>query len=152
MSRVAANKAQGEHFEAMFMARAGVDGLKALKNPLSFKYLPGGRIQPIRADLDFRVLRRDGRVAYVDTKCFDADFFTFSQLETHQIQRALQYDAFNVPAGFVVYFKPLGNVHYYPAQTIFARGPRSRFVPSHGYLLGAAYAFTLNGIFNAHKL
>jgi len=136
----------------MFIARAGVDGLKALKNHLSFKYLPGGRIQPIRADLDFRVLRRDGRVAYVDTKSFDAAFFTFSQLEPHQIQRALQYDAYSVPAGFVVYLKPLGQVYYYPAHAVISKGPRSRFAPKDGHLLGAAYAFTPGIIFDLHKL
>jgi len=152
MAPVALNKAQGARFEALFAARCGVDGLKALKNPLSFKYLPGGRIQPIRADLDFRVLRRDGRVCYVDTKSFDEEAFTFSQLETHQIQRAMQYDSFKVPAGFVVLLRPLDRVFYYPAHVIFCHGPRTRFLPSHGHPLGLSLSFGPGLIFDAHNL
>lgn len=151
-TQVAINKREGAQFEAQFAARCGVDGLKALKNPLAFKYLKGGRIQPIRCDLDYRVLRQDGRVAFIDTKCFDAAHFTYGMLETHQIQRAICYAAWQVPAGFVVYLKGCQKIVYYTGATIGTLGPRTRFTVSHGHVLGVPYDFDTSGIFRAHGL
>jgi len=150
--QVALNKAQGAQFEKLLVARAGVSGCRALKNELSFRYLAGGRIRPIRADLDYRILRRDGRVAYIDTKCFDAEHFTFSQIDADQLRQSIAYNHYNVPSGFVVWLKAAGIVVYYPGAMLMSQGPKTRFVKSHGYALGAPYTFDVSLIFTAHGL
>lgn len=141
------NRIKGAQFESLLVCRAGASGMKALKNELSFRYLPGGRIKPIRADLDFRVLKGDGRVAWVDCKSFDAISFTYSQIDKHQLQRALAYQQYMVPAGFVVWLEPLRQVVFYSAQCLWRRGPGARFRAEDGMGLGDSYGFDLSSIF-----
>lgn len=131
------------------MCRAAIDGMKAIKNELAFRYLKGGQIKPIRADLDFRVLRRDGRVAYIDTKHFTQDQFSHSHISRDQVLRGLCYESYNVPAGFVVWLRGANETRYYSAQTIHQRGPGKSFRPEHGLLLGGLYDFSLRAIFDS---
>lgn len=149
---VGANKAKGAHFEAQFVARCGAYGLKALRNELSFRYSKGGKINPVRADLDYRVLRRDGRIAYVDMKVVATEHFTYAQFAKHQMQRALQYAMYNVPSGFVVLFEPTKSVAFFTGDVIYRRGPRTRFTAADGALLGAPYTFDPRLIFEAHTI
>lgn len=145
--RVHYNRIKGAQFESLLICRAGASGMKALRNELSFRYQRGGKIRPIRADLDFRVLRKDGRIAYVDTKSFNALSFTYSQIDHHQLRRALCYQEYNVPAGFVVWLEPLRQVVFYSGRTLWNHGARTRFGPKHGILLGDSYTFSLAGVF-----
>lgn len=121
--------------------------MKALKNELAFRYLPGGKIRPIKADLDFRVLKGDGRVCYLDCKSFDAISFTYSQIDKHQLQRALVYERFKIPSGFVVWLQPLRQVVFYSGEKLWQRGPGKRFRAEHGVALGDSYTFDLTAIF-----
>lgn len=143
------NRDAGAQFESLLVCRAGACGMKALKNELSFRYLPGGKIRPMRSDLDFRVLRQDGRIAYLDCKNFDAISFTYSQIDKHQLQRALAYEHWHVSAGFVVWLKPLRQVVFYSGQTLWRRGPGKRFRAEDGVALGDSYTFDLTGVFAA---
>lgn len=121
--------------------------MKAMKNELAFRYLRGGQIKPIRADLDFRILRRDGRVAFVDCKSFTTDRFAYSQISPDQLRRALCYQSYNIPSGFVVWLHSARQARFYSGQTIHRRGPGSSFRPEHGVLLGGLYDFSLGKIF-----
>jgi hypothetical protein len=121
--------------------------MRAFKNELSYRYLRGGKILPIRADLDFRILRRDGRVAYIDTKSFDGLGFTYSQIDRNQLHRALVYQEFNVPAGFVVWLQKMDQVVFYSGRCLYNRGSGSRFTVRDGVLLGPSLTFGLDGVF-----
>lgn len=149
MKQTAVNKAKGARFEAILQWRAMTLGMKALKNELTFKYLKGGKVQPIHADLDFRILRRDGRVCYVDCKSWQGDRFTWSQLDMQQYARACQYEDFNIPAGFVVHFSGTDAVCFYSATLLKQHGPGSRFTAAQGVLLGQVTDFDLEPIFRS---
>ena len=129
------------------MARAGVDGMLALKNELAFVYRAGGDMRPIRADLDFRLIKSDGKVAFVDTKSFAGEYFTYSQLDPRQLQRALVYATHRVPAGFVVWLNKADQVVFYSAHVVAEAGPGSRFTAAQGVLLGGPLTFSLQGVF-----
>lgn len=145
--QAAFNKQTGGHFEKIFEHRGRLCGMLVLRNELSFRYKNGGKMLPIRADLDYRVCKKNGQVGFFDIKTFDADHFTYSQITPHQIQRARIYEAYNVPAGFVVFFKPSAQVVYYSGAALAEKGPRSRFLPEGGLLLGSPLTFDLRPIF-----
>lgn len=145
--RVTKNKHAGSQFEKLFEHRAQLTGLLVLRNELSFRYQGGGKMLPIRADLDYRVCQKNGQVGFFDLKCFDAAYFTYSQITLHQLQRARIYENYNVPAGFVVCFRPLAQVVYYSGGVLTRKGPRSRFTPEDGVLLGSTAYFDLRLVF-----
>lgn len=144
---VALNKREGAFFEAMFVARAGACGCKALKNELSARILGNGKATVIKSDLDFRLIRRDGRVAYIDNKSFSGAFFTYSQINSSQLKRALAYESYNVPSGFVVWLKAISKVVFFKGTVIYAAGPKSRFCLSDGIILGDPFSFDVGRIF-----
>lgn len=129
------------------MARAGACGCKALKNELSARILGNGKAKVIKSDLDFRLIRRDGRVSYIDNKSFTGAYFTYSQINAAQLKRALVYESYNVPSGFVVWLKAASKVVFYRATIIYAAGPKTRFTCADGIVLGEPFSFDVNGIF-----
>ncbi|RYF52455.1 MAG: hypothetical protein EOO38_00150 [Cytophagaceae bacterium] len=147
--RVLQNKHVGAHFEKLLVHRAQLCGLLILRNELSFRYQGGGKMLPIRTDLDFRICNKRGQTAFCDAKSFDQDYFTFSQITEHQLRRARIYEAYNVPAGFVVWFKPSQQVLFYAGNVLHQMGPRSRFTSAHGVSLGHALNFDPRLIFVA---
>lgn len=148
-ARVAKNKTAGAQFEKLFVHRAALGGLLALKNELSFRYQAGGKMLPIRTDLDFRLFNKKGQVAYLDCKSFTGEHFTYSQIDRHQLDRARIYESFNVPAGFVVWLQGPQVVVYYPARVLIAGGARSRFTVDDGAVLGEPMTFDLRLVFVA---
>lgn len=141
------NKAKGLQFEKILVVRAAASNMWAQKNELSFRFLKGGAIRPIRADLDFKVIRKDGRIAMVDCKAFEGDTFGFSAIEKHQLHRACTYHQWGVPAGFVVLHAQKKLVVFYPGWLLASLGRGSSVSPSHGRALGAPLTFSTAGLF-----
>lgn len=146
--QIASNKHAGAAFERIFLWRASIGGLLAQKNELSFRYAHGGKVVPIRTNLDFTLIDRDGRHAYCDTKSFDKPHLTLSMIDKHQLARALTYAKWNVAAGFVVWLKPLGRVVYFSGALLGQVRPRSRVLHSAGVDLGSYADFSLLPIFS----
>lgn len=144
---VARNKVQGSNFEAILRGRAGAGGFKALRNELAFRYAPGGRIVPMRADLDFRILSPSGKVAFCDTKVVATPYFLPSRMDRHQVARAMVYNAYRVPAGFVVLFTQSELVSFFTGQQIGRAHAKVRFTPAMGTPLGRLASFSLADVF-----
>lgn len=143
---VATNKAQGAHFEALFAARARAEGMLALKNELAFRYKPGGGIRPIRADLDFRVLSGDGRIAYLDCKCRTQGYIAHHDIDKAQLQRAVLYHHYGIAAGFVVWLMESKRVIFLSAQ-VLATQVSKRYTVRDGMDLGPPECFSLRRVF-----
>ena len=141
------NRLSGAHFEAVLTHRAGCCGLWAIKQALSFKYLAGGKIRPMRSELDFAIVRRDGRIVYADTKSFESASFARSALNRAQVARAAAWNAYRVPAGFIVHLRGANSVVFYSGTQIAKSLRGSSFKAADGLYLGTAQTFVFGGIF-----
>jgi len=144
---IAKNKNQGAFFEKIFEHMAATQNVLPQKQHLAFRYLRGGKMLPIKTELDFSIVSKTGQVAYIDLKTFAGAHFTFSQLDTTQLKRAVRYNEWGVCSGFVVHFVGTNEVAYFAGQDIAAAGPRSRFMPGTGVALGTLLHFKVAPIF-----
>lgn len=147
MHAVSHNKQNGKIFEELFKACAKRQGLLCIQNHLTARMVYKGRLQVVPGELDFKICSQDGRVAYLDCKSFGKSYFTFSDLSRpHQVERAVLYNDFKVPAGFVVWFRPTNQVVFFSGKLIQNSGRGARFLPVNGQLLGRFEDFDLRQI------
>lgn len=137
------NRENGKIFEEIFVKQAQFSGLLAIKNHQAAKYTYNGRLQPVEGDLDFKLIDLEGTVGYFDCKSFTGDSFSFSDLKSHQIDRATLLNDWGVPAGFIVCFRDIRRVVFYPGYLISAKGPGNSFKATDGIFLGFYEDFRL---------
>lgn len=140
------NKDEGNIFEQRFLKQARSNGLWAKKNELCCKFIYGGHLRVVKSNLDYFLADQLGRVAYLDCKSYGGDFFTYSDIDKDQLDRAVEFNNWNIPAGFVIWFRVLNRISLFTGLKISANGPRSRFEPMDGLFLGSFEEFDLKGI------
>lgn len=141
-AQLAVNKVEGNQLEAIFERIVRLQGFGIRKNPISGEWKYDGVFRPIDSELDWTVCR-DGKTAFFDTKSFQSDFFSLSELKGTQVDRAAWYNEFRVPAGFVIWFRPINKVVFFSGAKIAAKGERSAFHWQEGLLLGTYENFDL---------
>lgn len=146
--RGALSQAHGSAWEQIFERRARSNGLLPVRNPLAARPLGNRRFVPMRSNLDWLLLRRDGLAALVDTKSY-AETLMHSDIDPKQLERARLYAAWGVPSGFVAWFRRTNAVVFLPAQYVDDVGPGHSFGPGSGVPLGDLSSFDLNGVFRA---
>ena len=151
MANANANKNEGLHFEAVLVHRATLTGIWAHKQALSFRYLRAGKILPLRSELDFALINRQGCVCYCDTKSFVGHSFARSALSATQLARSVRYCSYNVPSGFIVYLRGAGLVSFYPGWLIDRAPKGSSFTAEDGRVLGSLQTFTFDAVFAEFK-
>jgi hypothetical protein len=127
----------GKFFEQCFERFARYSGLFPKKTELSARWIGPRKVQAIKSDLDFRLVNREGRVGYFDCKSFHGSKFRYSAIDRDQLRRALDLNDWNVPAGFVVFFREVNRVSFFSALSIALAGPGSSFSPEDGVSLGS---------------
>ena len=141
------NRDRGISFEQILQKQARRNGLFCEKNNLTAMFINGSRPLIKKSELDFKLITQQGRVAFVDAKCYEGTHFIYSQLLPKQVERAVNYNAYLVPSGFVVWFRGSGLVRYYKGFYIAEKGKRSRFDDTEGMALGTWDSFDLKRIF-----
>lgn len=147
----AQNRDNGKAFETLFVKQAKFNGLLALKNPLAAQYTYNGRLQPLPGDLDFKLIDHQGNIGYFDCKSFDGESFSYSALKEHQIERAVLYNEWCVPAGFVVCFRASRQVVYFTGIQIKEKGPGNSFEATDGRFIGHFENFDLRKLMPREK-
>lgn len=144
MGSANSNRLEGKFFEELFKKRAQMNGLLARKNHLT-AIVTGfnGRVNVVKSELDFTLINQDGRCGFFDCKSFGGDRFSHSFLNPKQIERAVLYNDWNVPSGFVFYFRKTNQIVFYSGKHIESVGPKNSFGPEDGQLLGRAELFDL---------
>lgn len=142
------NRQEGKIFEDIFVRQAMRNGLLPIKNYLSAKHTYNGRVQVMKSELDFTLINQEGHVAFVDCKSFGNDYFTYSQLDRKQVERAMTYNHWKVPSGFVVYFRPVNRIVYFTGGHIEMLGAGARFTALGGVQLGSFQNFDLKRVLN----
>lgn len=142
------NRLSGKYFEHLFAHRARMGRCLPIKNPLAYKPLGQGRAIAVFAELDFTLVSPEGRVAFVDTKQFQKQKVAYSQFTTHQIHKAVRYNHYNCPAGFVVHFVSINAVYFFSGLQIFAIKGGPSLPYEAGIYLGASGNFNVMPIFD----
>jgi hypothetical protein len=132
----ASGKEAGTTFEKLFERQCHLAGLWPDPNLIKARRGWKGKLQELKSNLDYTVMGRGGKIAFVDCKTFESGYFTFSDLPAHQLDLAARYNEFGIPAGFVVWFRPINQVCFFPGWLIAGRGPGTRFTPLDGTALG----------------
>lgn len=141
------NREEGKGFEKIFEVQCRYKSLNPKKNHPTARFKKGGGFLLEKGDLDFKVIQRPGRVGYVDCKSFGGTSFTYSELDKRQVERAVEYSEWGVPAGFVVWHRGNNEVVFYSAHKIAFKGPRSNFSTQDGVSLGTLQNFDPRLIF-----
>lgn len=144
------NRLNGSGFEAILERQARARGLLAVKMGLSARMIGFKKVLAVKSHLDFEIVRRDGRVAKIDAKCY-SDSFRYSEIRPHQLEKALLYESWGIPAGLVVWFRKPDQVSYFSARTLARIGPGHSFRPGQGLALGHLSSFDLGLIFKAEE-
>lgn len=130
----------GTAFEELFERQCKLEGLWPDPNLIKARRAWKGRLQALPSNLDYTLMGRGGRIGFFDCKTFDKPYFTYSDLSKgdreHQIELAARYNEWGFHAGFVVWFRPINRVVFYPGWLIAARGERTRFLPTDGAEIG----------------
>ncbi len=140
------NRENGKGFEDVFTLQAKLNGLFPFRNELACRYV-GSKVITLKSNLDFTVITRNGKVAFLDCKTFQNPYFTFSEIKPSQLKLASDYEFWNVPSGFVVLFMKTRQVVYYTARRIELFGPGARFLPESGLSLGKLESFDLRLVY-----
>lgn len=144
--KVSKNKAEGAAFEHIFSIQARLNGLFCEKNNLSAKFIPGRRTLIIKSELDYKLIDRSGCVGFFDCKSYAKEFFNFSDIDKNQLLRAIRYNDWNVPSGFVVWFRAINKVVSFSGHLIQGYGPGHKFLYDHGRSIGSIEGFNLKDI------
>lgn len=144
------NREQGKFFEERFFRQAGLNGLQAIKNPLSCKWA-WTKLHLVKGQLDYLLLKKK-ITAFIDCKSFVGEYFTFSGLDPHQVERAILFNEWEIPAGFVVWLRGDNTVTFFTGQKIAEFGERSRFTSADGVLLGSIEDFDLRRVFDVSSV
>lgn len=140
------NKSNGTYFEKVFFKQAKEQGLFPIQNHITARYIYNGRLQPIKSELDFKLIK-NGITGFFDCKSFENDHFTYSKICPKQLERSNLYNALNVPSGFIVFFRELNQVFFYKGSVIKDLGPGSRLERKNGICLGNISKMNLQLLF-----
>jgi len=147
MSNSANNKRNGTEFEKIFFQHAKIQNLTPIQNHISARYLYNGRLQPIKSELDFKLIK-NGITGFFDCKSFEHNYFNYSQICPKQLERSVLYNHLNVPSGFIVYFRSINQIYFFKGYKIAKSGPGSKIIPEIGKLLGSISKMSLAQLFN----
>lgn len=148
-SVASSNREQGKAFEELFIRQAQRNGLLVIKNWYTAKFTYTGRLQVVPGELDFKIANQKGRVGYFDCKTYGEDHFIYSDLDKDQVERAVTYNHYRIPSGFIVWFRKSNVVAFYSGHAVKRIGPGSRFLPSDGQRLGSYEEFDLKPLLRA---
>lgn len=126
------------------MAKA--DGCALIRIPDGCKQVgryPTGlpKLIRVKAPFDWILRSHDGGYAFIDTKSTDAARLGFAALHPFQIQQ-LEIISRPAKAGYIVAFRKLNQVTFFPIQILSRLQPRESLGPADGIPLGGLEFFS----------
>lgn len=138
----------GADFERIFLYRCHSSGIAIDRLPDGCKVTGGygGRPQLIRVKTPYDfICSYQGSFGLFDTKCFDGDHITASKVTDHQLASLLMHERQGAVSGYIVYFRPIDQVHFYSASALELIKKGIKEVPSK--LLGTLNEFDVRILF-----
>lgn len=144
------NRTNGAGWEEIFRRQADRNGLLAKKVGLSARFIGPKKVVAAKSFLDFQLITPGGKVAFLDTKTWLKNYFTFSDIDENQLKKAVEYNKWGVPAGFVCLFRESNRVAFFQGVAIAELGTGNRFSVESGVALGMIGEFDLRRIFEQY--
>lgn len=139
-------QAEGKAFEATFESIAQLSGLRVISVPEAGRWIGPGAFKPIPGMCDFILINQEGKAAFVDTKSVDDIVFKYSLVDANQLKQ-LKSVGDLCPAGYVVCFRPIGRVIFFPWHMLERIQPRESIIHELGFDLGPLGFFRPDKIF-----
>lgn len=137
------NRLEGKSFEEIIKSQGHRCGLLVKPNKLTAKFIPGGRTLLEKSNLDFMLANQMGKVGFFDAKSFAGSSFGFSDINEHQLEKAVLYNEYRIPAGFLVFFRAEKAVSFFSGKHIQKSGPGTSMKFGEGIYLGQFWSFDL---------
>lgn len=140
-------KDAGTTFEKLFERQCQLAGMWPEPNHIKARRGWKGKLQELKSNLDYTLIARGGKLAFVDCKTYDTPFLYLSKLDPHQRDLAARYNEWGIPAGFVVWFRPINRVVFFPGWLLEEKKDLTRLSPLDGIEIGVWERFNPSAIF-----
>lgn len=133
-------KKHGDFFENVIMFFANRAGYKFIKIPNGCKYLPNGKIIPVKTPFDF-ILSREDQVLFIDAKTTEKETFPFSAIDQDQVRCLDQTQSKGTKCGYVIDLN--GNVVFVEVNKLKQVSPGESLKKEDGVFLGITRDFDM---------
>lgn len=140
------NRDQGAAFEKIFERQARHEGYLPIRTGQKCIWTGRG-IQVLAGQLDYTVLERGNRTAFLDCKSWLDGHFTFSDINAKQLTQACLLNEWGHLAGFVCLDLKTYDVGFFSGHQIMQAGPGSGFDVREGLPLGRLETMSLRPIY-----
>lgn len=142
-------KREGKGFEAFIEKVSKMQDILAIRIPDSCRRIgprPRDLIQ-IKSPFDYILISRNGDVCLCDTKTVDSKSFNHSAINMNQVSYLLAAQTRGVKSGYLICFRPLDMIVFYPAQDLYKLPKNESLKPEHGIYCRTVTDSNLNAIF-----
>jgi penicillin-binding protein-related factor A (putative recombinase) len=142
----------GKSFEALFEVHCRQkqmgftkipDGCYRIKTPYGIKLVA------CRTPFDYFICK-NGRAAALDCKTINADSFSFSMLDKHQVEALYELGS-HVASGYIIWFRISDKVCFFDSKILMGLVSRTALIPEDGLLLGSIDRFDPEKIIETYK-
>lgn len=127
----------GDTFEQIFKVACKIKGVGVVRIPNGCTRVRSGaslRLIPCRTPFDY-VIAKDGFAAALDCKTIDQSTFSKSNVVPEQVESLAEIGQ-HIPSGYVIWFRPLDLVCFFPWQTLHSLSKGQGLKPADGVELG----------------
>ncbi len=142
-------KQSGDAFEAIFHAMCNRFSIGCISIPdgcFRVKTPYGVKLKPCTTPFDYLICK-DGRAAAIDCKTLNEDVFAYSCVVRHQLD-SLTQSGQHIPSGYVVWFRPSGQIVFYDHHVLSQVQPRTSLKQTDGQIIGRIGYFEPERILN----
>lgn len=145
-------KKSGEFWEMNLFTTSRRQGYEVVQIPSGGRWTKmQGTLKfiPTKTPFDFIIIEKGGKSVFIDSKSYDKNRISRSDLESHQITSLLFLNEHNCTAGYLVYFKPIDKIVYFSAKQLANLNSGEGLGLDDGLLLGTSFEFDISKLFNA---
>lgn len=140
-------KAHGKGFEKFIESAAGIAGFNVTRMPDGMVSRGLNKMQRIKTYYDFILLKPDDKIIFLDCKTTNNKTFSHSSLTQHQVIKLKEIHDLGYAAGYVIEYRPLNEIVWFPASTLKFLKPGQSLRPSDGLALGNRFRIVFDFIF-----
>lgn len=131
-------KSGGDEFERQFARAASLEGYDVEKLPLGARQYAQNVLKRVPMPFDFIICRK-GKAVFLDTKTTESNTFIFSAIKEHQLNALLRKERAGCLGGYVVYFRTLNRIIFFPAWKLATVRRLESLKPEDGMDLGTIF-------------
>lgn len=139
-------QSNGKGFEDIFEKSARRQGWAVIRIPNGCKNGWKGKLIRVKSPFDFLLAKRGCGNLCIDTKTLFEETFKFSEIREHQVDALLAMEIEGVPAGYLVWFRPINRIIFFHASVLARAQPNTSLKPADGIDIGDAWSMKISNI------